>query len=62
MLYRCPSNRAPKEPDGSGVLMCEEDIEPTQIMYDSCLSAEDKELYVAENKYFFCNSKCESNN
>lgn len=57
MLYRCPANRAPKEPDGSGVLMCEEDVEPTQIMYDSCLSAEDKELYVAENKYFFCNSK-----
>ncbi|CAK1554259.1 unnamed protein product [Leptosia nina] len=55
MLYRCPSNRAPKEPDGSGILMCEEDIEPSQVMYDSCLSAEDKELYVAENKYFFCN-------
>ncbi|CAH2090278.1 unnamed protein product [Euphydryas editha] len=55
LLYRCPTNRPPKEPDGSGILMCEEDIEPKQIMYDSCLSAEDKELYVAENKYFFCN-------
>ncbi|XP_050676906.1 uncharacterized protein LOC126973610 [Leptidea sinapis] len=55
LLYRCPSNRAPKEPDGSGILMCEDDIEPSQVMYDSCLSAEDKELYVAENKYFFCN-------
>ncbi|CAG9577442.1 unnamed protein product [Danaus chrysippus] len=55
LLYRCPSNRAPKEPDGSGSLMCEDDLEPTQVMYDSCLSAEDKELYVAENKYFFCN-------
>ncbi|XP_041984049.1 uncharacterized protein LOC121736730 [Aricia agestis] len=54
-LYRCPANRAPKEPDGSGTLMCEEDIEPTQISYDSCLSAEDRELYVARNKYFFCN-------
>ncbi|XP_072946653.1 uncharacterized protein [Epargyreus clarus] len=55
LLYRCPSNRAPKEPDGSGILMCEGDIEPTQVMFDSCLSAEDKELYVAENRYFFCN-------
>ncbi|CAG4952732.1 unnamed protein product [Parnassius apollo] len=55
LLYRCPANRVPKEPDGSGVLMCENDIEPTQVMYDSCLSAEDKDLYVAENKYFFCN-------
>ncbi|CAK1592649.1 unnamed protein product [Parnassius mnemosyne] len=55
LLYRCPANRAPKEPDGSGVLMCENGIEPTQVMYDSCLSAEDKDLYVAENKYFFCN-------
>ncbi|CAF4913668.1 unnamed protein product [Pieris macdunnoughi] len=55
MLYRCPSNRAPKEPDGSGILMCEDSIEPSQVMYDSCLSAEDKELYVAENNYFFCN-------
>ncbi|XP_049884450.1 uncharacterized protein LOC126379676 [Pectinophora gossypiella] len=56
LFYRCPSNRAPKEPDGSGTLMCEEDIEPTQIMYDSCLSAEDKDLYVvADSKYFFCN-------
>ncbi|XP_068627115.1 uncharacterized protein [Battus philenor] len=55
LLYRCPANRAPKEPDGSGSLMCEDDIEPTQVMYDSCLSAEDKDLYVAENKYFFCN-------
>ncbi|XP_045509256.1 uncharacterized protein LOC123704799 [Colias croceus] len=55
LLYRCPSNRAPKEPDGSGILMCEDDIEPSQVMYDSCLSAEDKELYVAETKYFFCN-------
>ncbi|XP_045782889.1 uncharacterized protein LOC123879290 [Maniola jurtina] len=55
LLYRCPANRAPKEPDGSGVLMCEEEVEPTQVMYDSCLSAEDKELYVADNKYFFCN-------
>ncbi|KAI8431408.1 hypothetical protein MSG28_015931, partial [Choristoneura fumiferana] len=32
------ANRAPKEPDGSGVLGCEDDITPTQIMYDSCLS------------------------
>ncbi|CAH2064903.1 unnamed protein product, partial [Iphiclides podalirius] len=55
LLYRCPANRAPKEPDGYGVLMCEDNIEPTQVMYDSCLSAEDKDLYVAENKYFFCN-------
>ncbi|CAH4033107.1 unnamed protein product [Pieris brassicae] len=55
MLYRCPSNRAPKEPDGSGIIMCEDSIEPSQVMYDSCLSAEDKELYVAENNYFFCN-------
>ncbi|XP_038220326.1 uncharacterized protein LOC119838451 [Zerene cesonia] len=55
LLYRCPSNRAPKEPDGSGILMCDDDIEPSQVMYDSCLSAEDKELYVAETKYFFCN-------
>ncbi|KAI8431407.1 hypothetical protein MSG28_015931 [Choristoneura fumiferana] len=31
------ANRAPKEPDGSGVLGCEDDITPTQIMYDSCL-------------------------
>ncbi|XP_046968264.1 uncharacterized protein LOC124535907 [Vanessa cardui] len=55
LLYRCPTNLLPKEPDGSGLIMCEDEIEPTQIMYDSCLSAEDKELYVAENKYFFCN-------
>ncbi|CAB3258166.1 unnamed protein product [Arctia plantaginis] len=55
IMYRCPTNRAPKEPDGSGVIMCEDGIEPSSIMYDSCLSAEDKELYVAENKYFFCN-------
>ena len=37
--------------------MCEDDIVPTQVMYDSCLSAEDKELYNAENRYFFCNRK-----
>ncbi|CAH2218152.1 jg12277 [Pararge aegeria aegeria] len=55
LFYRCPANRAPKEPDGSGTLMCEEEVEPSQVMYDSCLSAEDKELYVAENRYFFCN-------
>ncbi|KPJ00390.1 hypothetical protein RR46_06980 [Papilio xuthus] len=55
LMYRCPANRAPKEPDGTGVLMCEDEIEPAQVMYDSCLSAEDKDLYVAENKYFFCN-------
>ncbi|XP_063371840.1 uncharacterized protein LOC134660070 [Cydia amplana] len=55
LMYRCPANRAPKEPDGSGMIMCEDDITPTQIMYDACLSAEDKELYNAENKYFFCN-------
>ncbi|KAJ2942294.1 hypothetical protein O0L34_g15841 [Tuta absoluta] len=55
LMYRCPSNRAPKEPDGSGTLMCEEDIEPTQVMYDSCLSTEDKDLYNADGKYFFCN-------
>ncbi|XP_073966298.1 uncharacterized protein [Choristoneura fumiferana] len=55
LMYRCPANRAPKEPDGSGVLGCEDDITPTQIMYDSCLSAEDKELYNADTKYFFCN-------
>ncbi|XP_075989620.1 uncharacterized protein LOC142985378 [Anticarsia gemmatalis] len=55
LMYRCPTNRAPKEPDGSGVIMCEDNIEPSPIMYESCLSAEDKELYVAENKYFFCN-------
>ncbi|XP_063899240.1 uncharacterized protein LOC110382864 [Helicoverpa armigera] len=55
LMYRCPTNRAPKEPDGSGVIMCEDDIDPRPIMYDSCLSAEDKELYVAENRYFFCN-------
>ncbi|KAJ0184209.1 hypothetical protein K1T71_000632 [Dendrolimus kikuchii] len=55
LMYRCPANRAPKEPDGSGMIMCEDDIEPTPVMYDSCLSAEDKELYVAENRYFFCN-------
>ncbi|XP_048002938.1 uncharacterized protein LOC125239410 [Leguminivora glycinivorella] len=55
LMYRCPANRAPKEPDGSGVLLCEDDITPTQVMYDACLSAEDKELYNAENKYFFCN-------
>ncbi|XP_059050289.1 uncharacterized protein LOC131845266 [Achroia grisella] len=55
LMFRCPSNRAPKEPDGSGVLMCEKDVEPAPVMYDSCLSAEDRELYVAENKYFFCN-------
>ncbi|KPJ20209.1 hypothetical protein RR48_01777 [Papilio machaon] len=55
LMYRCPANRAPKEPDGTGILMCEDEIEPAQVMYDSCLSAEDKDLYVAENKYFFCN-------
>lgn len=37
--------------------MCEEETEPKQVMFDSCLSAEDKELYVAESKYFFCNRK-----
>ncbi|XP_060808206.1 uncharacterized protein LOC132903593 [Amyelois transitella] len=55
LMYRCPSNRAPKEPDGSGNIYCEDDIEPILVMYDSCLSAEDKELFVAENHYFFCN-------
>ncbi|XP_028038291.1 uncharacterized protein LOC114249037 [Bombyx mandarina] len=55
LMYRCPSNRAPKEPDGSGTIMCEDEIEPFPVMYDSCLSAEDKELYVAQNNYFFCN-------
>ncbi|KPJ01106.1 hypothetical protein RR46_00289 [Papilio xuthus] len=60
-MYRCPANRAPKEPDGTGVLMCEDEIEPAQVMYDSCLSAEDKDLYVAENKYFFCNKRTSLN-
>nr|XP_053622701.1 uncharacterized protein LOC128682157 [Plodia interpunctella] len=55
LMFRCPSNRAPKEPDGSGNIVCEEGIEALPVMYDSCLSAEDKELYNAENKYFFCN-------
>ncbi|XP_028158690.1 uncharacterized protein LOC114351609 [Ostrinia furnacalis] len=55
LMFRCPANHVPKEPDGSGIIMCENDIEPTPVMYDSCLSAEDKDLYVADNKYFFCN-------
>ncbi|KAF9410325.1 hypothetical protein HW555_010573, partial [Spodoptera exigua] len=55
LMYRCPTNRAPKEPDGSGVIMCEENIEPSPIMFDACLGSEDKELFVANNKYFFCN-------
>ncbi|CAH0688081.1 unnamed protein product [Chilo suppressalis] len=55
LMFRCPMNRAPKEPDGSGIIMCEDDIEPSTVMFDSCLSAEDKDLYVADNKYFFCN-------
>ncbi|KAL0858322.1 hypothetical protein ABMA27_012218 [Loxostege sticticalis] len=55
LMFRCPANRVPKEPDGSGIIMCEDEIEPTPVMYDSCLSAEDKDLYVADNKYFFCN-------
>ncbi|XP_022830763.1 uncharacterized protein LOC111359432 [Spodoptera litura] len=55
LMYRCPENRLPKEPDGSGVIMCEDNIEPSPIMFESCLSAEDKELFVANNKYFFCN-------
>ncbi|KAL4719211.1 hypothetical protein ACJJTC_006516 [Scirpophaga incertulas] len=55
LMYRCPMNRAPREPDGSGIIMCEDDIEPSSVMFDSCLSAEDKDLYVADNKFFFCN-------
>ncbi|XP_063822862.1 uncharacterized protein LOC135072754 [Ostrinia nubilalis] len=55
LMYRCPSNRAIIEPDGSGIMMCENDVEPSPIMYDSCLSAEDKDVYVARNKFFFCN-------
>ncbi|RVE49897.1 hypothetical protein evm_005490 [Chilo suppressalis] len=55
LMYRCPINRALKEPDGSGIIMCEEDIEPSPVMFDACLSAEDRDVYVADKKYFFCN-------
>ncbi|KAG7307831.1 hypothetical protein JYU34_006427 [Plutella xylostella] len=54
-FYRCPSNRAPREPDGSGTVLCEDESAPLSVLFESCLSAEDKELYTVNNQYFFCN-------